>query len=213
MLKVNEIFCSIQGESLYAGRPCVFVRLSGCNLRCTYCDTPYAYDEGAKMSIPEIMDRVAAFQCSLVEITGGEPLLQEETPLLIQRFLENGDEVLLETNGSLDISSVDERCIKIVDIKCPSSKEADKNDFENLKRLHAHDQVKFVIANRKDYAYARKISELKCFQIPPANRLFSPVSGKMDPAELSKWVIEDKLNVRLHLQLHKIIWPGNQRGV
>ncbi|MBW2100576.1 MAG: radical SAM protein [Deltaproteobacteria bacterium] len=213
MLKVNEIFCSIQGESLYAGRPCVFVRLSGCNLRCSYCDTHYAYDEGTKMSIPEIMDRVAAFQCSLVEVTGGEPMLQDDTPLLIRRLLENGDEVLLETNGSLDISSVDGRCIKIVDVKCPSSGEETKNDLENLKRLHTHDQVKFVIANRKDYEYARKISELKCFQIPPGNRLFSPVSEKMNPADLAEWIIEDNLNVRLHLQLHKIIWPGNQRGV
>ncbi|MBW1940574.1 MAG: radical SAM protein [Deltaproteobacteria bacterium] len=213
MLKVNEIFCSIQGESLYAGRPCVFVRLSGCNLRCSYCDTHYAYDEGTKMSIPEIMDRVGTFQYSLVEITGGEPMLQEDTPLLIRRLLENGDEVLLETNGSLDISSVDERCIKIVDVKCPSSGEADKNHFENLKRLQTHDQVKFVIANRKDYEYARGITELKYFQIPPGNRLFSPVSGKMNPADLAKWIIEDNLNVRLHLQLHKIIWPGNQRGV
>lgn len=213
MLKVNEIFCSIQGESLYGGRPCVFVRLSGCNLRCSYCDTPYAYDEGTKMSIPEIMDQVAAFQCSLVEITGGEPMLQEDTPLLIRRLLENGDEVLLETNGSLDISSVDERCIKILDVKCPSSGEEAKNDLENLKRLHTHDQVKFVIANRKDYEYAREITKLKCFQIPSGNRLFSPVSGKMNPADLAKWIIEDKLNVRFHLQLHKIIWPGNQRGV
>lgn len=213
MLKVNEIFCSIQGESLYAGRPCVFVRLSGCNLRCFYCDTLYAYDDGTKMSIPEIMNRVAAFKCSVVEITGGEPMLQEETPLLIRRLLESSYEVLMETNGSLDISGVDERCIKIVDVKCPSSGENAKNDLENLKRLNIHDQVKFVIANRKDYEYAREIKKLKCSQISPGNILFSPESKGMNPAALAKWIIEDNLNVRLHLQLHKIIWPGNQRGV
>ena len=131
-LWVNEIFYSIQGESLSAGRPCVFVRLTGCNLRCTYCDTRYAYEEGTMMAIADVVDRVSYFKCPLIEITGGEPLLQEGTPSLIYKLLENGYEVLLETNGSLDISGIDQRCIKIVDIKCPTSGESNKNDFDNI---------------------------------------------------------------------------------
>ena len=135
MLKVNELFYSIQGESSHAGRPCVFVRLTGCNLRCSYCDTRYAYDEGQNLEIDEIIDRVTSYQCRLIEITGGEPLIQKETPELIHQLLERGFEVLLETNGSIDISNIDDRCVKIVDIKCPSSGEAKNNDLENLKRL------------------------------------------------------------------------------
>lgn len=155
-LLVNEIFYSIQGESLSAGIPCVFVRLTGCNLRCSYCDTPYAYDEGTKMAITEILKEVAAFRCPVVEITGGEPLLQNNTPLLIQSLLEDGYEVLLETNGSIDIGLVDDRCIKIVDIKCPTSGESHKNNLYNLNRLNAVDQIKFVIGDREDFRYAQK---------------------------------------------------------
>ena len=210
---VNEIFYSIQGESIYSGRPCTFVRLTGCNLRCTYCDTRYAYEEGVEMEIAEITRRVAAYNCRLVEITGGEPLLQTETPLLIHRLLENGYEILMETNGSLDISEVDARCVKIVDIKCPSSDVSEKNDLENLKRLNPKDQIKFVIGNRTDYEYAKKTIELNRPDFPEDHILFSPVSGKLPPTDLAEWILEDNLNVRLHLQIQKIIWPDRKKGV
>jgi len=212
-LSINELFHSIQGESLYNGLPCVFVRLSGCNLRCSYCDTRYAYEEGVEMDIPEILEQVAIFKCPLVEITGGEPLLQPETPRLVSNLLNKGYEVILETNGSLDISIIDGRCVKIVDVKCPSSAESDKNDLNNLKRLSPKDQLKFVIGDRKDYEYAREILKLRSKGLPLSHILFSPVSGKIAPARLAKWIIEDNLRVRLHLQLHKIIWPNILRGV
>ncbi len=212
-LLVNEIFYSIQGESLYSGRPCIFIRLTGCNLRCIYCDTAYAYEDGVKMDITEIMDKITAYNCSLVEVTGGEPLLQNKTPLLIYRLLEKGYEVMMETNGSLDIAVVDERCIKIVDIKCPASGESDKNDLENLKKLNNNDQIKFVIGNDKDYEYAKEIIDSKCPGFPKGQILFSPVAGEMEPDQLAEWILKDNFNVRLHLQLHKIIWPDKQRGV
>ena len=156
-LIVNEIFNSIQGESLYAGLPCTFIRLTGCNLRCSYCDTRYAYEEGTSLTMTDIIDRVSGYECPLVEITGGEPLLQNETPLLITNLIENGYTVLLETNGTIDISRIDERCIKIVDIKCPASGESGKNILDNLNRLNVKDQVKFVISNNEDYEYAKDI--------------------------------------------------------
>lgn len=212
-LLVNEIFYSIQGESIYSGRPCIFVRLTGCNLRCSYCDTRYAYEQGVNMELTEIMNRIAAYKCQLVEITGGEPLIQSETPVLIYRLLENGYEVMLETNGSLDISRVDGRCIKIVDIKCPTSGESNENDMENLKRLGSKDQVKFVIGNRSDYEYAKQTIDSNCPDFPEEQILFSPVSGGMSPNRLAEWILKDNLNVRLHLQLHKIIWPDRERGV
>ena len=212
-LLINEIFYSIQGESLYAGLPCVFVRLAGCNLRCSYCDTRYAYEEGSKMELAEILEKVATYHCPLIEITGGEPLLQDDTPLLISELLEKGYEVMMETNGTFDISIVDKRCIKIVDIKCPTSGESDKNDLENLKRLNQKDQVKFVIGSREDYEYAKNITKLISHELPEKNILFSPVFGKIACAELAKWILEDNLNFRLHLQLHKIIWPEKQRKV
>jgi len=212
-LLVNEIFYSIQGESIYSGRPCIFVRLTGCNLRCTYCDTRYAYEDGVVMEIAEIIRRVAAYNCRLIEITGGEPLFQTETPFLILGLLENGYEVLMETNGSLDISKVDPRCVKIVDIKCPSSHASEKNDLENLKRLNPKDQIKFVIGNRADYLYAKKTMALNRPDFPEDHILFSPISGKMPPADLAEWILKDNLNVRLHLQIQKIIWPDREKGV
>ena len=154
-LKVNDIFYSIQGESSYSGRPCVFVRLTGCNLRCSYCDTQYAYTEGEALEIDEVVGRVTSYQCPLVEVTGGEPLIQKETPALIHRLLAGGFETLMETNGSQDISQVDNRCVKIVDIKCPFSGQTSHNDLQNLDRLTDHDEVKFVIADRDDYEYAK----------------------------------------------------------
>jgi len=210
-LIVNEIFYSIQGESLFNGRPCAFVRLTGCNLRCSYCDTLYAYEKGIEMEINQILKQVDLFNCPLVQITGGEPLIQSETPLLIHSLLENGYEVMIETNGSLDISIIDERCIKIVDMKCPSSMESDKNDLENLNKISRKDQVKFVIGTRKDYEYAKKLKETIPESFPGHHILFSPVSGKIVPSQLAKWILEDKLDVRLHLQLHNIIWPDGER--
>ena len=212
-LKISEIFYSIQGESLYGGLPCIFVRLTGCNLRCSYCDTTYAHETGELLDIPEIFARIASFNCRLIEITGGEPLLQKETPVLISRLISAGYQVLLETNGSFDIGKVDHRCIKIMDIKCPSSGELLKNNLENLNRLHPHDQIKFVIGNREDYQYACKTLKHIPPGLPGGNVLFSPVSGILNPAELANWILQDGLSVRLHLQLHKIIWPDIQRGV
>jgi 7-carboxy-7-deazaguanine synthase len=212
-LLVNEIFYSIQGESIHSGRPCIFVRLTGCNLRCSYCDTRYAYEQGIPMDLTEIMNRIAAYKCRLVEITGGEPLLQSQTPVLIHGLLENGYEVMLETNGSLDISRVDGRCIKIVDIKCPTSGESDKNDMKNLKILGSKDQIKCVVGNRMDYDYAKETIDSNCPDFPKDRILFSPLSDRIAPARLAEWILEDNLNVRLHLQLHKIIWPDRERGV
>ena len=213
-LKVNEIFFSIQGESSYAGRPCVFVRLTGCNLRCSYCDTQYAYEEGAELEIAEIVKRVTSHRCTLVEVTGGEPLIQKETPILIHRLLEEGYEVLMETNGSQDISRVDDRCVKIVDIKCPSSGQTGHNDLRNLDRLTNHDEVKFVIADREDYKYAKRILDLMDTNIFRKNRVhFSPAYGRIELDTLAEWILEDHLDVRLHLQLHKVIWAPDKRGV
>jgi len=165
------------------------------------------------MEIGKILERIAAYRCPLVEVTGGEPLFQNDTPILIQRLLEKGYDVMMETNGSFNISRVDKRCMKIVDIKCPSSDQSDNNDLENLRRLDFKDQVKFVIGTREDYEYANKILKLIHADFPIDRILFSPVTGKMAPADLARWILDDNLNVRLHLQLHKIIWPGTVRGV
>ncbi len=199
-LKVNEIFYSIQGESTYAGKPCVFIRLTGCNLRCSYCDTKYAYYDGEKLDIHEIINKVALYGCPLVEVTGGEPLLQEETPYLISQLLGTGYKVLIETNGSQDISRVDCRSVRIVDIKC--------------NRLRDEDELKFVIGGREDYDYAKDI--LSLIGHGSSSKIavhFSPSFGRMEPKELAGWILNDRLNVRLHLQLHKYIWPPGQRGV
>jgi 7-carboxy-7-deazaguanine synthase len=213
-LTVNEIFYSIQGESSFAGRPCVFVRLTGCNLRCSYCDTQYAYDEGEECEIPAIITKVRTYQCPLVEITGGEPLLQDETPDLIHHLLEQGFTVLLETNGSLDISRVDSRCVRILDIKCPSSGQAQHNDFANLQRLSVRDDVKLVIGDRDDYEFAKQIlRRLDGPPLDPSHIHFSPVFGKIKPDMLAQWILADRLPIRLQLQLHKIIWDPRRRGV
>jgi len=210
-LEVNEIFHSIQGESSWSGRPCVFIRLTGCNLRCAYCDTSYAYEQGRFMEIPEIMERVRRLRCDLVEVTGGEPLIQADTPLLIGGLLDAGHTVLLETNGSIDIGVVDPRCIRIMDIKCPSSGMAGQNDLRNLKQLRVHDELKFVIASREDYEFAKEL-----LSTLPASRCkinFSPVFGSLAPRSLAEWILEDHLPVRLNLQLHKIIWGPEARSV
>jgi len=210
-LEVNEIFHSIQGESSWSGRPCVFIRLTGCNLRCAYCDTSYAYEQGRFMEIPEIMERVRRLRCDLVEVTGGEPLIQADTPLLIGGLLDAGHTVLLETNGSIDIGVVDPRCIRIRDIKCPSSGMAGQNDLRNLQKLGVQDELKFVIGSREDYEFARDL-----LSTLPAARYkinFSPVFGSLALRSLAEWILEDRLPVRLNLQLHKIIWGPETRGV
>lgn len=220
-LNISEIFYSIQGESLYAGLPCVFIRLSGCNLRCAYCDTQYAYNGQTFMSIEEILDRVEGFSCPLVEITGGEPLLQDETPALVDALLSKGYLVLMETNGSMDISRVSKKCVRIVDIKCPGSGHVDQNDLANLDRLSPVDQLKFVLTDRTDYEFARDLIFDTWQQEPlpvsapipvPAPILFSPVHGCLKPTDLAEWILADHLNVRLHLQMHKILWPEAGRG-
>ena len=210
-LKVNEIFHSIQGESSWSGQPCVFVRLTGCNLRCSYCDTIYAYDEGRILQIPDIMEQVRRFSCDLVELTGGEPLLQEETPSLVSTLLDSGYEVLLETNGSIDINKMDQRCARILDVKCPSSGMAGKNDLSNLQKLTPLDELKFVIGNREDYEFAKDI--LTNFQSINFKVNFSAVFGELLPRTLAEWIMQDHLRVRLNLQLHKIIWGPEARGV
>jgi 7-carboxy-7-deazaguanine synthase len=213
-LKVNEIFYSIQGESSYAGFPCVFVRLTGCNLRCSYCDTDYAYEEGAEWEIEQIVERVKTFCCPTVEITGGEPLRQKDTPVLAARLLGENFTVLVETNGSYDIDLIDRRCVRIVDVKCPSSNEAAKFDRGNLGRLTENDELKFVMGDRTDYEYAREILNKMTEDGLRAGHIhFSPVFGSIEPEELANWILEDHLQVKLSLQLHKIIWEPNTRGV
>ncbi len=212
-LLVNEIFQSIQGESLYSGLPCIFIRLTGCNLRCSFCDTEYAWSEGDRLGIDEILAIVNDFKGNLVELTGGEPLVQPETPLLIQRLIEKGYTVLIETNGSLDISVLPEGCIRIMDIKCPSSGESEKNDYTNINTLTPGDQIKFVIRDRDDYVFAVNILGEHKPNMPTANILFSPQADTLPPHQLAEWIVSDGLGVRLHLQLHKVIWPDIERGV
>jgi 7-carboxy-7-deazaguanine synthase len=213
ILTVNEIFYSIQGESVYAGLPCVFVRLTGCNLRCRYCDTQYAFDEGDTMSIAHIIDRVAAFGCKRVEITGGEPLIQKSTPALVIALLRHGFQLMMETNGSLDIDRVDPRCSRIMDIKCPSSGEYTKNVAANLKRLTAHDQVKFVIGDRDDFLFATRLLPHLPAALPTDRILFSAVSDRLPPSRLAAWMMAARIEARLQLQLHRLIWPDLERGV
>jgi 7-carboxy-7-deazaguanine synthase len=195
------------------GLPCIFVRLSGCNLDCAWCDTRYAKEESTCLSIEKVIDRIRAFGCSLVEITGGEPLLQEETPGLISQLLDLNFQVLLETNGSQSVREVDPRCIKILDIKCPSSNESDSFLYENLTYLTKKDEIKFVIGSRQDYEYTRAIIIEKLSPRDQSRIHLSPVFGQITPARLAAWILEDKLPARLSLQQHKIIWNPDQRGV
>ena len=213
MLTINEIFHSIQGESTHAGRPCVFVRLTACDLRCAWCDTPYAFVEGRKMAVDEVVAEVARFDCPLVEITGGEPLLQQDVYPLMTRLLDGGRTVLLETGGHLSIARVPPRVVKIVDVKCPASGESAKNLWDNLDRLDARDQVKFVIQDRTDYQFARDVVRQRALDRCVAAVLFSPVHGVLDPKALAEWVLADRLPVRVQLQVHKYIWGADARGV
>jgi 7-carboxy-7-deazaguanine synthase len=212
-LKVNEIFFSIQGESSYAGWPCVFIRLTGCNLRCTYCDTVYAYEEGKDKTITEILDEIKKFPCTLIEITGGEPLLQSDTPMLVETLLEKNYRVLLETNGSLAINAVSNQCVKIVDFKCPSSGMFKFNNLNNINYLADQDEIKFIIGNREDFDYAKGlITLLKERSFLKRTIHFAPVFGKIKPRELAKWILAEQLPIHLQLQIQKIIWPKEKRG-
>lgn len=213
MLTINEIFHSIQGESTYAGRPCVFVRLTACDLRCRWCDTAYAFHEGRKMSVDDVVADVEARGCPTVEITGGEPLLQADVYPLMQRLLDAGKTVLIETGGHRSVAKVPAGVIRIVDVKCPGSGEAEKNDWSNLQHLTRHDEVKFVIADRRDYEYARDIIQREDLPSRVNAVLLSPVHGELDARVLSEWVIADRLNVRVQLQVHKYIWSPETRGV
>lgn len=211
MLRITEIFFSIQGESSHAGRPCVFVRLTGCNLRCTWCDSEYTFGGGERMSLEDVIARVRSYGCNLVEITGGEPLAQKEAFDLIERLCGDGFEVLIETSGSIDITPVDRRAKLILDVKCPGSGEAEKNRWENLDELRPHDEVKFVIADRGDYDFARRVIEEK--QLDRYTILFSPVWGRMDMKALAEWMLADRVPARFQTQLHKHIWGADVHGV
>jgi 7-carboxy-7-deazaguanine synthase len=209
-VKVNEIFHSIQGEASLAGRPCVLVRLTGCQMRCSWCDSEHAFYEGEWMSLGQVLARVAGFGCPLVEVTGGEPLLQPGAAPLLVALADAGYEVLLETGGGLDISQVDPRVRRIVDVKCPASGEAEANRWENLELLTGRDEVKFVLADEADYRWARRVvAERRLAERCPVH--FSPVWGSLEPARLAAWILADRLPVRLGLQLHKVLW-GEERG-
>lgn len=209
-LRVNEIFFSIQGESTKAGLPTVFIRLTGCPLRCQYCDTAYAFHDGEKISIDNIIQDISQYRAKHVTVTGGEPLAQRACLVLLSRLCDEGYLVSLETSGAIDIANVDERVMKIVDIKTPASKEESKNNFEILKHLNKEDQIKFVICNHSDYEWSKqKLNELKLTDY--CEVLFSPEHQTQNPTELANWVLEDNLNVRMQLQLHKYLWD-NQPG-
>ena len=215
-LTINEIFYSIQGESTFAGQPCVFVRLTGCDLRCTYCDTEYAFYEGKRRSLDEIVAAVEKHPCKLVEVTGGEPLLQKRVHKLMSRLADDGYTVLIETSGAHDISLVDARVHRIMDLKCPSSGECARNRMENLALLGVRDEVKFVIGSAEDYDWAKAqvLAGIPGWADRVNAILFSPVFGKMTPLDLATRVMADALpRVRMQLQMHKLIWEPNQRGV
>jgi 7-carboxy-7-deazaguanine synthase len=213
MLTINEIFYSIQGESTRAGKPCVFVRLTACDLRCSWCDTPYAFHEGRKMSVDEVVGAVSAHRCDLVEITGGEPLLQDDVYPLMDRLIADGRTVMLETGGHRPIDRVPAAVLKIVDVKCPGSGEADRNDWANFDKLSPHDEVKFVILDRRDYDFARQVVDQHGLAARAAAVLLSPVHGVLDPRTLAEWMLADRVPARLQLQLHKYIWSPTTRGV
>ena len=211
-MRINEIFHSIQGEGTRAGLACVFVRLTGCHLRCTYCDTEYAFHEGAWMTLDEILAQVRSYGCPLVEVTGGEPLLQPAVYPLMRRLADEFKTVMLETSGAILIDKVDPRVVRIVDFKCPSSGELEHNCWGNIDLLKPSDEVKFVIGDREDYDWAKSIvNEHDLSSRCPV--LFSPVHDKLPPTDLAEWILADGLDVRIQLQLHKFIWTPETRGV
>lgn len=213
MLVVHELYVSVQGESTHTGRPCAFVRLTACDLRCSWCDTPYAFTGGKKMSVDEVVAEVETLRCPLVEITGGEPLLQSDVIPLMEKLIAAGHEVLVETGGHLPINRLPAEVVAIVDVKCPGSGEAAKMHWPNLDALRAHDEVKFVIKDRADYEYARTVVREHDLASKTEAVLFSPVHGALAPADLAKWLLEDHLPVRLQLQQHKYVWDPQARGV
>jgi 7-carboxy-7-deazaguanine synthase len=212
-LIINEIFYSIQGESSWMGLPFVFVRLTGCNLRCRYCDTVYAYDEGSSWEIDAVLEHVKRLRCPRILLTGGEPLLQAQTPALVERLIDRGYMVGMETNGSLDIGRVERRCIKIMDLKGPSSGMQNQNRWENLELLGPADQVKIVIADRTDFDFALQAAAELNSHLPAGNILFSPVHGKLPADRLAGWMLDDHVDARLQIQLHRYLWPQTDRGV
>lgn len=213
MLTINEIFHSIQGESTHTGRPCVFVRLTACDLRCTWCDTPYAFHEGRKSTVEDVVDEVSAYGCNLVEITGGEPLLQRDVYRLMDSLLGRGHEVMVETGGHLSVADVPAGVVRIIDVKCPGSGQAERNHWPNLDLLRPRDEVKFVIRDRADYEYAKDVVDRYDLTARVAAVLFSPVHGVLPAAELAAWILADRRPVRLQLQSHKYIWGADVRGV
>jgi 7-carboxy-7-deazaguanine synthase len=213
MLTVSETYLSIQGESTHVGRPCVFVRLTACNLRCSWCDTPYAFSGGRSQTVDEVLAEVRAFDCRLVEITGGEPLLQPDAIPLMERLVTEGFEVLLETGGHLPIQPVPPGVVKIVDVKCPASGEAEKMHWPNLDALAPGDEVKFVIRDRVDFQYAADVVARYALTDRVRAVLFSPVFGVLAPDQLAKWILEAHVPVRLQLQTHKYVWAPETRGV
>lgn len=213
MLTVSEIYLSIQGESTYTGQPCVFVRLTACNLRCTWCDTPYAFTGGKKMTIDEVIDEVAGLGSRLVELTGGEPLLQPDAIPLMERLIADGYEVLLETGGHMPVDKVPDEVVTVLDVKCPASGEADRMHWPNLDQLSSRDEVKFVVQDRTDFDYAADV--VRRYRLAERVRavLVAPVFGVLEPAELAQWILDAHLPVRLQLQTHKYIWDPGTRGV
>jgi len=212
-LTVNEIYQSVQGESTWAGLPCVFVRLTFCDLRCTYCDTEYAFYEGKKMTLDEILQEVRSFGCPLVEVTGGEPLLQPNCIPLLSMLCDAGFTVLLETSGAHDIAAVDPRVHRIMDLKTPSSGECGRNLYGNIAHLTARDELKFVIGSREDYEWTREQMREHGLDAKVRAVLLSPVFGKIAPSDIVVWMLEDKLPARFQLQMHKFIWEPRARGV
>lgn len=211
-MRITEIFHSVQGESTFAGLPCVFVRLTGCPLRCTWCDTEYAFFGGTDRSIDDVLDTVRSYDCQLVEVTGGEPLAQPDTVTLLRRLCQEGFTVLLETSGAMDTTVVDSSVRIILDVKCPGSGMADRMHWPNVERLRPQDEAKFVIQDRSDYEWAKGI--VNRFQLTDrCPVLFSPVFGALDPRQLAEWLLADRLPIRLQLQLHKHIWAPDMRGV
>jgi 7-carboxy-7-deazaguanine synthase len=208
-LVVHEVYVSLQGESTWAGLPCTFVRLSACHLRCSWCDTPHAFDEGARRTVDDVVADAHARGPALVEVTGGEPLLQPGVYPLMARLADLGHTVLLETSGSLDVSQVDPRVVKIVDLKCPGSGEEAHNRWENLALLGPRDEIKFVLADRADYEWARDVIRERGLE----RVLLSVAHGLLAPAEVARWMLEDGLDARFQLQMHKVIWDPTARGV
>lgn len=209
-MKVNEIFYSVQGESTFVGLPTVFVRTTGCPLRCSWCDTSYAFYEGTEKSIDRVIEEIEKFGCRLVELTGGEPLTQNDSCRLMTSLLDRGFEVLLETSGGISIKEVDQRVKIIMDVKCPGSGMSGRMDWGNLSLLKPGDEIKFVIGGREDYEWSR---EIVISRKPAQTLLFSPVFGQLNPRILVEWILEDRLPVRFQTQLHKIIWSPETRGV